>query len=67
MGDQPGHRGAAGLIGGEDLAGEHPVRDKGREDPVLPGGLDLLDGVPFREDLGEGKAPLAEDAVIGGS
>ena len=53
MGDQAGDRGAAGLVGVEDLAEEDPEGHQRGEDPVVPGRLDLGQG------LGEARRPVA--------
>jgi hypothetical protein len=64
MGDQPGHGGAAGSVGVEDLGEEDPEGDQGREDAVLPARWDRVE-CPLkargREDVGEGEAVLLEE------
>ena len=69
MGDQAGDGGAAGLVGVEDLAEEDPEGHQRGEDPVVPGGLDLAEGLleaAGGEDVGEGKAALLEELLAEG-
>ena len=64
VGDQAGDGGAAGVVGAEDLAEEDPQGDQRGEDPVVPGGLDLLEaparGTPPRGRRRRGGRPLEE-------
>ena len=64
MGDQPGDGGAAGLVGVEHLAEEDPEGDQRGEDPVVPGRLDLAEGLleaAGGQDVGEGEAAVLEE------
>ena len=69
MGDQPGDGGAAGLVGVEDLAEEDPEGHQRGVDPVVPGRLDLAEGLVEAvggEDVGEGEAALLEELAAEG-
>jgi hypothetical protein len=65
MGDQTCHRGATGRVGGEDLADEDPEGDQRREDPVVPGGLDLSEGL-LEAVLGERESAVLEELLAEG-
>ena len=69
MGDQPGDGGAAGLVGVEDLAEEDPEGHQRGVDPVVPGRLDLAEGLVEAvggEDVGEGEAAVLEELAAEG-
>jgi hypothetical protein len=69
MGDQAGHGGATGRVGGEDLAEEDPEGHQRREDAVDPGRLDLAEGLLEAlggEDVGEGESAVLEELLAKG-
>ena len=69
MRDQPGHGGATGLVGGEDLAEKDPEGHQRREDAVDPGGPDLAEGLlesVLGEDVGEGELAVLEELLAEG-
>src|SRR5262249_12324335 len=64
--DQSGHRSAAGLVGGEDLAEEDPEGHQRREDPIIPTNLDLSDSLfesLRRENIGKWESALVEELL----
>ena len=64
MRDQAGDRGAAGLVGVEGLAEEDPEGHQRVVDPVVPGRLDLAEGLVEAlggEDVGEREAAVLEE------
>jgi hypothetical protein len=66
VGDQPGDRGAAGLVGVEHLAEEDPEGHQRGEDPVVPGRPDLAEGLVEAagvEDVGEGELAVLEELL----
>ena len=69
IGDQPRDGGAAGLVGVEGLAEEDPGRHRRCVDPVVPGRLDLAEGLVEAiggEDVGEREAALLEELAAEG-
>ena len=69
MRDQAGDGGAAGLVGVEHLAEEDPEGRQRGVDPVVPGRLDLAEGLleaAGGQDVGEGEAALLQELVAEG-
>src|SRR5262249_46092967 len=69
MRDQPGHGGATGRGGGEDLAEEDPEGHQRREEPGVPAGLDLAEGLRESrrgEDVGEGELAVLQELLSEG-